>query len=573
MKRILMLVLVGFLGAMLFIFSFGYSKAKNPYSFYQVYLDGKNIGMINSKRELENYINNQGKQIRKNVLKYNEKIESIDTVDEYLNSISLSEDEMNTFNTLSKLDKVKYVIKNKDTLKISQVKLEQFDFYIKNHLEKLSEVDIKNMKDYADLNAIYLSAETIYTPNGIDIKKVYTYKNETEKVSDLYAKIISEKNCTIAGYKFTIKGKDEKEKTIYVTDNKIFSSAIDTLAEIFVGTKEYTAYKENNQNDIVDTGSIIESVYVDEDITYKATNISTSEKIYTNSDDLAKYLLYGDEYSETKVKVEDGDSISSIAFNNQISVNEFLISNDEYTSEDNLLYAGKEVTIAQINPQVNVVVETHSVSDVESNYNTIEQHDSNMIQGDEVVTQEGEKGIDRITQSIKSVNGQVNYVQVNQRETLKAPTAKIVTVGSKVIPTVGSTKSWGWPTAPGYTITSGFEYRINPVDGSHELHSGIDIAGTGYGSPVYVTNNGTITKMSYAYNYGNHIFVDHGNGFYTVYAHMSGFVSGLHVGSVVERGQQIGYVGATGYATGPHLHYEIRTCERYACITNPLKYY
>ena len=124
-----MLVLVGFLGAMLFIFSFGYSKAKNPYSFYQVYLDGKNIGMINSKRELENYINNQGKQIRKNVLKYNEKIESIDTVDEYLNSISLSEDEMNTFNTLSKLDKVKYVIKNKDTLKISQVKLEQFDFY------------------------------------------------------------------------------------------------------------------------------------------------------------------------------------------------------------------------------------------------------------------------------------------------------------------------------------------------------------------------------------------------------------------------------------------------------------
>ena len=569
----LMLVGVGFLGAMLFIFSFGYSKAKNPYTFYQVYLDGKNIGMIKSKRELEDYINNQGKEIRKNVENYNKKIESIDTVNEFLANISLSEEEMNSFNTLSNLDKAKYVVKNKDKLHISQVKLEKFDYYVSNHLDNLSDSDIKNMREYADTNAIYLSAETIYTPNGIDIKKVSTYKSDTEEVSDLYAKIIGEKNCTIAGYKFTIKGKDDKEKVIYVTDNKIFSGAIDILAEIFVGTKEYMAYKENNQNDIIDTGSIIESVYVDEDITYKATNISTNEKIYTNSDDLAKYLLYGDDYSEKKVIVEEGDSISSIAFNNQISVNEFLISNDEYSSEDNLLYAGKEVTIAQINPQVDVVVETHSVSDVESNYNTVEQHDSSMIQGDEIVTQEGEKGIDRITQSIKSVNGQINYVQVDQRETLKAPISKIVTVGSKIIPHVGSTKSWGWPTAPGYSITSGFAYRINPIDGSHELHSGIDIAGTGYGSPVYVTNNGTITKMSYAYNYGNHIFVDHGNGFYTVYAHMSGFVSGLHVGSVVERGQQIGYVGATGYATGPHLHYEIRTCEKFGCVTNPLNYY
>ena len=573
MKRMLMLVGVGMLGAMLFVFSFGYSKAKLPHTLYQVYLDGKTIGFINSKRELENYIDNQGKEIRKNVENYNEVIESIDTVNEYLASISLPEEQMNNFNSLSNIDKVKYVVKNKDNLKISQVKLEKFNYYVKNHLEKLSASEIKNMRDYSSKNEIYLSAETIYTPNGIDIKKVSTYKDDTEEVSDLYAKIVSYKNCTIAGYKFTIKGDDKKEKTIYVTDSKIFSSAIDTLAEIFAGTKEYTAYKENNQNDITDTGSIIESVYVDEDITYKATNISTDEKIYTNSEDLAKYLLYGNDYSEKKVMVEEGDSIASIAFNNQISVNEFLISNDEYSNEDNLLYAGKEVTIAQINPQVDVVVETHSVSDVESNYNTVEQHDANMMQGDEVVTQEGEKGIDRITQSIKSVNGQINYVQVDQRETLKAPTTKIVTVGSKIIPNVGSTKSWGWPTAPGYSITSGFEYRINPVDGSHELHSGIDIAGTGYGSPVYVTNNGTITKMSYAYNYGNHIFVDHGNGYYTVYAHMSGFVSGLHVGSVVERGQQIGYVGATGYATGPHLHYEIRTCERFACVTNPLKYY
>ena len=79
--------------------------------------------------------------------------------------------------------------------------------------------------------------------------------------------------------------------------------------------------------------------------------------------------------------------------------------------------------------------------------------------------------------------------------------------------------------------------------------------------------------MYYHYSYGNHILIDHGNGYFTLYAHLSKFASGLSVGSVVERGQQIGYIGMTGSATGPHLHYEIRTCKGFNCVTNPLNYY
>jgi len=63
------------------------------------------------------------------------------------------------------------------------------------------------------------------------------------------------------------------------------------------------------------------------------------------------------------------------------------------------------------------------------------------------------------------------------------------------------------------------------------------------------------------------------NGYYSQYAHLSRFMSGLGVGSVVERGQQVGYIGMTGSATGPHLHYEIRTCAGYHCTTDPLNYY
>ena len=54
---------------------------------------------------------------------------------------------------------------------------------------------------------------------------------------------------------------------------------------------------------------------------------------------------------------------------------------------------------------------------------------------------------------------------------------------------------------------------------------------------------------------------------------MSGFAKGLSLGSTVSRGQTIGYVGSSGWATGPHLHFEIRNCPKYACVTNPLSYY
>ena len=388
----------------------------------------------------------------------------------------------------------------------------------------------------------------------------------------MYLKIIEREACTIAGYRFTITDGDN-QRIVYVTDKKLFQDAVDTMAEIFIGESDYKKFKEKTQSPIENTGSIIEKVYLQEDISYKAVNIDTSEKIYTNTSDLAKYLLYGNQYEEYKVKVNEGDSISTIAFANEISVDEFLISNQEYTNKDNLLYPGKEVIIAKTNPQINLVVETYSVEDKVSNFTTVEEYDENMTQGNSYVTQEGETGIDRVSQNVKWVNGQITYIEPVGKETIKMPVNRVVTVGTKIIPNVGSTTSWGWPTNSGYTISSPFGYRINPVTGARELHSGIDISGTGYGSPVYASNNGTIKEIQFHWSYGNYILIDHGNGYYSLYAHMSKFAAGLNVGSIVERGQQIGYIGMTGTATGPHLHYEIRNCERYGCVTNPLDYY
>ena len=550
-----------------FMLGFSYEHPTQPYTFYQVYLDGELLGTIDSKQELEDYIDNQGSIIKSNVSEYQKKLEIIDAVDETISSVSIDE-----FNNLDKLSQVNYIINHKNELNVSDIKTEQLNKYVSENLNSLTNQEIQEMRDYVDKNAIYLSAEKVYTPNGIVIKKIKTYKDETIDVPDMYLKIIARQACTIAGYRFTIND-GKNEKIIYVTDKKIFQDAIDTMTSIFIGEDEYYKYKDGTQSIIETTGSVIDKVYVEEDITYKAVNIDTNEKIYTNTSDLAKYLLYGDNYEETKVTVNEGDSISTIAFDNQISVEEFLISNPEYTNKDNLLYPGKEVIVAKTDPQINIVVESYSVEDKVSDYKTVEQYDETMTQGNSVVTREGETGIERVSQNVKSVNGQITYIEPVSKETIKSPVDKIITVGTKVIPHVGSTTSWGWPTNSGYTISSPFGYRVSPINGSRELHSGIDISGTGYNSPVYVSNNGTIIERASHYSYGNYILVDHGNGYYTLYAHMSKFVAGLGVGSVVERGQQIGYVGMTGSATGPHLHYEIRTCPKYSCVTNPLNYY
>ena len=385
---------------------------------------------------------------------------------------------------------------------------------------------------------------------------------------------MAKKSSTISGYKFTIKREEQElnDIEVYTIDTNIFTEAIEDLITIFIDEEKYNLYKNSRQEEISTTGSLIENIYVEQEITYKAINIPTEEQIYTSSKDLSAYLLYGDNFEERTVQVKVGDTIESLAFENQISVQEFLIFNPQYTSRDNLLVSGTDVKISTIDPKIQIVVETYEVVDKETDFQVVEQHDETLLQGNVVVAQEGENGLERVTQNVKSVNGEISYVDPVAKETLKTPVSKILNIGTKYIPNVGSTTSWGWPTESGYTFSSYYGYRVQ-VFGEGNFHSGLDIAGTGYGSPVKAANNGTIEEMGYVYSYGNYIMINHNNGYYSLYAHMSGFAKGLSIGATVSRGQQIGMVGSSGWATGPHLHFEIRTCAKYACTTNPLKYY
>jgi murein DD-endopeptidase MepM/ murein hydrolase activator NlpD len=115
-------------------------------------------------------------------------------------------------------------------------------------------------------------------------------------------------------------------------------------------------------------------------------------------------------------------------------------------------------------------------------------------------------------------------------------------------------------------VSSSFGERMDPINGEGAFHSGIDICAP-YGSPVRATGDGDVTGAAMGAGYGREIVLDHGHDLRTVYGHLSAIA--VLPGQHVIRGQVIGYVGQSGRATGPHLHYEVRV---HNVPVNPHKY-
>lgn len=478
MKKILgyiSLVLIFFIVCFL---KTGKAISVKPSTYYQVYLEGEKIGVINSKTKLEKYINDKNESYK-----------------------------------------------------------EQFN--------------VKN----------------IYSPNGLDIEKIMTYTGKVDSIEKVYNKIVDKKPFTIEGYQFTITTNTNKENVnsesekitkmikLYTTSEKVFDDAVESVIETFVGKENYEAYKNKTQSEIITTGTYIDNIYLNDKVTIKSVKIPVNEVIYTDSKTLSKFLLFGTTKEQKTYIVKSGDTIEDVAYNNKISVQEFLISNPKFTSSSALLFKGQEVKIGITDSQINVVMETSVVEDKTKKYSTIVKYDPNMQKGYSKVTQKGSNGLERVSQRVKTINGNVAYIDPLGNTELKAATPEIVVYGQKEVPSVGVIGNWLWPTRSGYTITSYYGYRVNPFTGGREFHTGLDISGTGYGSPAYASNNGTVVTSTYHYSYGNYIVINHNNGYYTLYAHLSKRLK--NVGDIVSRGEQIGKIGSTGSATGPHLHFEV----------------
>ncbi len=116
-----------------------------------------------------------------------------------------------------------------------------------------------------------------------------------------------------------------------------------------------------------------------------------------------------------------------------------------------------------------------------------------------------------------------------------------------------SGESWGRPCT-WRKLTSPYGYRTHPTTGQWKFHNGVDLAND-QGTPIYAVRSGKVTVATYGSTYGYYVTINHGDGFSSLYAHMTRYV--VSKGDTVQKGQLIGYMGSTGRSTGPHLHFSI----------------
>ena len=187
------------------------------------------------------------------------------------------------------------------------------------------------------------------------------------------------------------------------------------------------------------------------------------------------------------------------------------------------------------------------------------------------ILSEGEDGIDQITALATYINGVRTDTEDIYRLTVKEPSARRLQVGRRVqkgsyqtvissyttIPAAYSGGKMVWPVAGAYNINSDYGYRWG------KLHAGLDIGmgsapGTSLGKTVIAAADGVVTLATTHSSYGYYIIIDHGGGVQTVYGHLYAGSFMVSPGQAVTKGQAIARVGSTGYATGPHLHFEVR---------------
>lgn len=256
--------------------------------------------------------------------------------------------------------------------------------------------------------------------------------------------------------------------------------------------------------------------------------------------------------------VQSGDTVSGIAYKYDTSVSAIQAINPEMVPEKIMI--GDEITVSASVPTLSVKETVVEEYDRAVGYETIKETTDELYTTQSRVVRAGVNGEAHVKAEVVYVNGEEDARTILEWTNITEPVDEIIEVGTKQPPKKAATGTFMRP-ANGY-ISSRYGYRRSMGD----FHTGVDFAGP-TGTPIYASDGGKVTYAGWKGNYGYCVFIDHGNGYTTVYAHCSKLL--VKVGQSVAKGETIARVGSTGRSTGPHLHFEIRVNGQHK---NPLNY-
>ncbi|WP_194843278.1 LysM peptidoglycan-binding domain-containing M23 family metallopeptidase [Paenibacillus sp. B01] len=264
-----------------------------------------------------------------------------------------------------------------------------------------------------------------------------------------------------------------------------------------------------------------------------------------------------EESEEKKVTytVRSGDCVSCIAqkFNVPLKV---IYDNNPWIQDD-LITIGDVLNLSVQQPILSVKTEEEVSETLEIPQGTEVNYDESLRSEVTKVLSNGSPGTKKVTYLVTRINGEIVEEKAIKATILKKAVPKRIVQGTKVVKGIG-TGSFAWPiTSP--EITSHFGKRWG------RLHAGTDTVSQD--RSIYASDHGKVEYAGYDSGYGNHIIINHGNGYRTLYAHLSKI--SVKEAQVVEKGEEIGVMGTTGRSTGVHLHFEVR---KNGQQLNPLKF-
>ena len=254
-------------------------------------------------------------------------------------------------------------------------------------------------------------------------------------------------------------------------------------------------------------------------------------------------------------EVEYGDSHSLIADKVDRTENELENMNPGFSEAD--LHEGDKIKYSEEIPFLSVSITRTEVYDVNSRYDTETYNDDTIYEGQSRTMREGEYGVNRVTADVTYVNGVETNRNITHVVEVTAPVNEKIAIGVKPTPAgtfLAGNAAYGkllWP------VNGGYISEWSHWDGGYSGHKGIDIAGVGWGDPVYAGASGLVTYAGWNYGLGNYVEIYHPDlGISSGYAHNSTIY--VYVGQQVAQGECIAGAGATGTAYGTHVHLSVK---------------
>lgn len=254
-----------------------------------------------------------------------------------------------------------------------------------------------------------------------------------------------------------------------------------------------------------------------------------------------------DREKKTVYEVKAGDTLSQIAENHGIPIDDLIAMNGSLENENSLIREGDELVVTVPEPELSILYEDQEY--YEEDYEAdIQYVDNNEWYTNQTQTLREPSAGHRKVVSIISFDGEIELSrEIQKQEIVMAAIPKIVERGTKIPPTYLKPLSGG-------RLSSGFGRRRRPTRGASTFHRGLDYA-TPVGTAVMASSGGVVIKAGWGSGYGKVVYIRHADGRETRYGHLSRIL--VTAGQTVKQGQKIALSGNTGVSTGPHLHFEI----------------